>query len=163
MVERRNIFSFGPARMASGFQRPFSAFRVEEPEPPTVARTSEPRLSMAERAAEQARRDLAAEKTRKGLDAEGDDDKDEKIARRTREGTLAERARILSILTAPVALRQSRLAKKFALESDVPPRDAIAADGRKDPKARTPRAAPSRWRPRSFSPARCGEAKLRRP
>jgi hypothetical protein len=81
---------------------------------------------MAERATEQARIDLDAAKSRKGLKTEDDD----RLARRDRiyrQATLDERARILAILTNPIALHQPRLAEKFALESDVPARDAIAA------------------------------------
>ena len=81
---------------------------------------------MADRAAQQARIDLAAAKSREGLTTEADD-KDEKIGRWARQATLDERARVLAILTSPIALRQPRLAEKFALESDVPARDAIAA------------------------------------
>jgi hypothetical protein len=123
VVERKNIFSFGPARTASDFGRldPFAAFRTTEPEPTTVENL-ERRLSMAERAADQARRDLDAAKSRKGLQGE-----DEKTSRWYRQAVLDERARILAILTNPIALRQPRLAEKFALESDVPARDAIAA------------------------------------
>jgi hypothetical protein len=124
LVERKNIFSVGSARMASDFG-PFAAFKTTEPEPTTVANL-EKRAAMAERAADQARRDLAAEKARKGLAASADD-KDEKIARWARQAALDERARIFAILTAPIAARQPRLAEKFAFESDVPARAAIAA------------------------------------
>jgi hypothetical protein len=126
VVENKNIFSVGSARTASDFGRrddPFSPFRTAEP---TTVANLEKRATMAERAAEQARRDLATEKSRKGLTAEADD-KDEKIARWARQAALDERARIFAILTSPIAARQPRLAEKFALESDVPARDAVAA------------------------------------
>ena len=103
--------------------RPFAAFR-EDPAPVTVTNL-ERRLSMAERAAEQARTDLDAEKTRRGMATE-DDARAERIARIEREATMTERKRILAILDAPVAVRQPRLAKKF-VDSDVPARDAIEA------------------------------------
>jgi hypothetical protein len=66
LVEHKNIQSVGSARIASDFGRhdPFAPFRTTEPEPTTVANL-ERRLSMAERATEQARSDLAAEKARK--------------------------------------------------------------------------------------------------
>jgi hypothetical protein len=120
VVERKNIFS-----MASDFGRrdPFAPFRIEEP---TTVDNLERRLSMAERAAEQARIDLDVVKSSRGV-AASVDDKDEKISRWTRQGALDERARILAILRNPVSLRQPRLAEKFAFKSDVPSRDAIAA------------------------------------
>jgi alkylhydroperoxidase/carboxymuconolactone decarboxylase family protein YurZ len=111
--------------MGSYFESPFAAFRTEEQEPPTVANL-ERRLSMAERAADQARRDLATEKSRKGLTSAADD-KDEKIERWARQGALAERERILAILTNPIAARQPRLADTFAFQSDIPAAEAVAA------------------------------------
>jgi hypothetical protein len=108
-------------------KNPFNPFMVEPASPPATVANLERRLSMAERAADQARRDLAAEKARKGLQAEDDDGGDDRLARWRRQGALDERARILAILTNPIAARQPRLAEKFALESDVPARDAIVA------------------------------------
>ena len=82
----------------------------------------ERQLSMAERAAEQARSDLSAEQSRKGLKTE-----DEKADRYYRQAVLDERERILAILTNPIAARQPRLADTFAFQSDIPAAEAVAA------------------------------------
>jgi hypothetical protein len=99
---------------------PFAPFETAAPQ--TVVNL-EKRADMAAKALAQAERDLEAARERASVD----DDREEKLEKRRRQVTLAERARILAILINPVALRQPRLAEKFALESDVPARDAITA------------------------------------
>ena len=81
------------------------------------------RTELATKALEQAERDLEASRHRS---AEADR-KNERRARLEKEATLAERKRIVAILTSPVALRHPRIAKRVALESDSPADEAIAA------------------------------------
>jgi hypothetical protein len=105
-------------------RNPFNPFGAQSP-PATVANL-ERRAAMAERAADQARRDLVAERERKGLQAEEDGREDKKDAMYRRQGALAERERIRLILTSAVAARQPRLAEAYAFESDDSADKAIA-------------------------------------
>jgi hypothetical protein len=79
------------------------------------------RTALATKALEQAERDLEGARNRASV---ADEKRREKLEH---EATLAERKRIVSILTAPVALRHPRIAKRVALESDSPADEAIAA------------------------------------
>lgn len=128
--------------MASDFGRPFSPFRTEEPEPepPTVANL-ERRLSMAERAAEQARRDLATEKSRKGLAEAGGQD-DDKPSSWYREAVLNERARIFAILRIR-SLYANRASPNSSRWEATYPRATLSQPWKK-PIEPTPRAAPRR-------------------
>ena len=105
-------------------RNPFSPFFVA---PATAVSNLERRAEMAARALEQAERDLAAARQRTPVEDDDDDRKKERLAKWEREGALDERERIRAILTSPIAARQPRLAEKFALESDAPARDAVAA------------------------------------
>jgi hypothetical protein len=107
VVERRN---------------PFAPWAQQSPA--TAVSNLEKRADMAARALDQAQRDLAAARQRVPDD---DDDKDDKIARRARQGTLDERERIRVILTSPIAARQPLLADTFAFQSDIPAAEAVAA------------------------------------
>src|ERR1700678_3813580 len=102
--------------------RPFDPFVLPQAPLATLRR----RVEYQERALDQARSDLAAEKARKGLATEGEDDKEDKLAKYRREGALAERERIRLILTSPAAARQTRLADVYAFETDTPAADPIA-------------------------------------
>jgi hypothetical protein len=94
------------------------------------------RVEYQERALEQARSDLTAERARKGLQVEDDDREDDgNAARWRRQGALDERARILAILTNPIAARQPHLADTFAFKSDIPAAEAIAAMEAQAPRA----------------------------
>jgi hypothetical protein len=119
VVEYKNIFTAG----APWPHDPFAAFRTD-PAPQTVSNL-ERRATMAARALAQAEDDLDTEKRRRGMAAE-DDARAERISRVGREATMTERKRILTILDAPVAVRQPRLARKF-VDSAVPAREAIEA------------------------------------
>ena len=83
----------------------------------------ETRTEAAAKALDAAEHELAAARQRTA-DA---DRKNERRAQLEREATLAERKRIVAILTSPVALRHPRIAKRVALESDSPADEAIAA------------------------------------
>jgi hypothetical protein len=109
VVERRN---------------PFAAWA--QPSPATAVSNLEKRAEMAAKALEQAERDLAAARQRTPVEDDDDDRKKERLAKWEREGTLAERERIKTILTSPVALRQTRLAEAYAFDSDDTAEKAIA-------------------------------------
>jgi hypothetical protein len=82
--------------------------------------TSRTRNEMAARALEQAEKDLEGARNR----ASGADEK--RREKLEREGTLAERERIKTILTSPIAARQPRLAEAYAFKSDDSAAKAIA-------------------------------------
>jgi hypothetical protein len=109
--------------------RPFDPFALPQAPLTNLSR----RVEYQEKALAQARADLAAAKSRTSV--EDDDGKKERLTKWEREGTLAERERIKSILTSPIAARQPLLADTFAFKSDIPAAEAIAAM-----EAQTPRA-----------------------
>jgi hypothetical protein len=86
------------------------------------ADAQETRTEAAAKALDASEHELAAARQRTA-DA---DRKNERRAHLEREATIAERKRIVSILTAPVALRHPRIAKRVALESDSPADECIA-------------------------------------
>jgi predicted RNA-binding Zn ribbon-like protein len=123
VVERRNPFA------------PWA-----QPSPATAVSNLEKRADTAARALEQAERDLEAARRRAPF--EDDDRKKERLAKWEREGALAERERIKSILTSPIAARQPRLADTFAFQSDIPAAEAIAAmEAQAPPAAASQRTA----------------------
>jgi hypothetical protein len=79
------------------------------------------RTALATKALDQAERDLEAARERASV---ADEKRRQKLEH---EATLAERSRILTILTSPVAVRHPRIAKRVALESDSDADEAIAA------------------------------------
>jgi hypothetical protein len=115
------------------FRSPFQPFlAVDNDDEPVRSRQADAfrpfapfasRTEAAAKALEQAERDLEASRHRS---AEADR-KNERRAQLEKEATLAERKRIVAILTSPVALRHPRIAKRVALESDSPADEAIAA------------------------------------
>ena len=96
-----------PVRSRQAAFRPFSPFAS--------------RNALATKALDQAERDLEAARERASI---ADEKRRQKLEH---EATMAERTRILTILTSPVALRHPRIAKRVALESDSPAREAIEA------------------------------------
>ena len=94
------------------------------------------RAALAAKALEQAERDLEASRHRS---AEADR-KNERRARLEKEATLAERKRIVAILTSPVALRHPRIAQRVALESDSPAHEAVEAMERYERESAASRA-----------------------
>jgi hypothetical protein len=134
-------------RVAVIYNNPFQPFlAVDNDDEPVRSRqakafdpfapfTSRTRTEIAARALEQAERDLAAARQRTPVEDDDDDRKKERLAKWKREGTLAERERIKTILTSPVALQQPRLADTFAFKSDIPAAEAIAAMEAQAPRA----------------------------
>ena len=102
-------------------RNPFNPFMVEPASPPTTVANLERRAEMATKALEQAERDLETARNRA---AAADEKRRERMER---EGTLAERKRLMTILFSPVSLRHPRIAKRFAFESDSPADEAIEA------------------------------------
>jgi hypothetical protein len=85
--------------------------------------TPESRTAAAAKAIDQAERDLADARKRSAAA----DRRNERSAQVEREATLAERSRLVSILTSPVAVRHPLIAKKVAFESNSPADECISA------------------------------------
>jgi hypothetical protein len=79
------------------------------------------RTALATKALDQAERDLEGARNRASV---ADEKRREKLEH---EATMAEKKRIVAILTSPVAARLSSLAKRVAIESNSPAHEAIEA------------------------------------